>query len=66
MSEIQPSRERPLLARIFLSPGEPRLRAGWRLLLQTVLMLVFGIVYGLIWGLLGLLMNRWIRSGGRS
>ena len=55
MSEIQPSRERPLLARIFLSPGEPRLRAGWRLLLQTVLMFVFGLLYGLIWGLLGLL-----------
>jgi membrane protease YdiL (CAAX protease family) len=54
MSEIQPSRERPLLARIFLSPGEPRLRAGWRLLLQTVLMFVFGLLYSLIWGLLGL------------
>ena len=55
MSEIQLSRERPILARIFLSPDEPRLRAGWRLLLQTALMFVFGIIYGFIWGLLGLL-----------
>jgi CAAX protease family protein len=37
MSEIQPRQERSILARIFLSPEEPRLRAGWRLLIQTVL-----------------------------
>lgn len=37
MSEIQPARGRSFLARIFLSPDEPRLRAGWRLLLQTIL-----------------------------
>jgi len=35
--------KRPLLKRIFLSPEEPRLRAGWRLLIQTVLMLLIGI-----------------------
>lgn len=55
MSEIQPARERPFLARVLLSPDEPRLRAGWRLLLQTALLFVFGLFYGLIWGLLGLL-----------
>lgn len=52
MSEIQSSPERSLLARIFLSPDEPRLRAGWRLLLQTLLLLVFGTIIGLIVALL--------------
>lgn len=44
---------RPLLRRIFLSPEEPRLRAGWRLLIMTafnfLLMLIlttpFAIIY---------------------
>lgn len=48
MSEIQPGRERSILARIFLSPDEPRLRAGWRLLLQTLLLMVFALVVGAI------------------
>ncbi|MFH2039574.1 MAG: type II CAAX endopeptidase family protein [Chloroflexota bacterium] len=30
---------RPILARIFISSDEPRLRAGWRLLFQTIIML---------------------------
>ena len=55
MSEIQPRPERSILARIFLSPDEPRLRAGWRLLLQTLLMFVFGLIFGGIAALLGLL-----------
>lgn len=55
MSELQPARERSVLARIFLSPDEPRLRAGWRLLIQTLLMFVFGALFGLIAVLLGLL-----------
>ena len=37
-SGIPPAR-RPLFARLFLSPEEPRLRAGWRLLIQSVLAL---------------------------
>ena len=37
---ISPFR-RPLFARLFLSPDEPRLRAGWRLLIQSVLALAF-------------------------
>ncbi|MGZ9226911.1 MAG: CPBP family intramembrane glutamic endopeptidase [Anaerolineales bacterium] len=53
MSEIQPTRERSLFARIFLSPDEPRLRAGWRLIIQTLLMFVFGIIFGIIATLLG-------------
>ena len=53
MSEIQLSRERSVLTRIFISPDEPRLRAGWRLLLQTLLMFVFGSIFGIIAVLLG-------------
>jgi membrane protease YdiL (CAAX protease family) len=49
-----PPRKRPILARIFLSPEERRLRAGWRLLIQTLLWLVlmFGLVilFGFISG----------------
>lgn len=42
MSEIQPTPDRSILARIFLSPDQPRLRAGWRLLIQTILLVLFG------------------------
>ena len=49
-----PPRKRPILARIFLSPEERRLRAGWRLLIQTLiwLVLMFGLVilFGFISG----------------
>ncbi len=48
MSEIQLKPERSMLARIFLSPEEPRLRAGWRLLIQTLLLLIFVIVLGVV------------------
>jgi membrane protease YdiL (CAAX protease family) len=33
---------------IFLSPSEPRLRAGWRLLIQTILLLVLMLCIGII------------------
>lgn len=55
MSEIQVRPERSLLAKIFLSPDESRLRAGWRLLIHTLLMFVFGLIFGGIAALLGLL-----------
>jgi membrane protease YdiL (CAAX protease family) len=55
MTEIQPRQERSILAQIFLSPNEPRLRAGWRLLLQTLLLFLFGLIFGGIALLLGLL-----------
>src|SRR5689334_16910834 len=55
MSEIQPAPERSLLTRIFLSPEEPRLRAGWRLLIQTVLLIVLGAIVSMLSGVLGLL-----------
>jgi membrane protease YdiL (CAAX protease family) len=54
MSEIQSRQERSILAQIFLSPDEPRLRAGWRLVLQTLLILVFGAIFGAIAILLGI------------
>ena len=55
MSQIQSSHERSFLAQIFLSPDEPRLRAGWRLVLQTLFMFVFGLIFGGIALLFGLL-----------
>ncbi len=53
MADLQPTPNRSLLAIIFLSPNEPRLRAGWRLLLQTVLMFAIAIVVSLVTGMLG-------------
>ncbi|HEY9152876.1 MAG TPA: CPBP family intramembrane glutamic endopeptidase, partial [Anaerolineales bacterium] len=44
---ISPSK-RSFLASIFISPSEPRLRAGWRLLIQTILLIILSIVAGLI------------------
>ncbi len=35
--------KRNIFTRIFISPDEPRLRAGWRLLIQTALMALIGI-----------------------
>ena len=43
MSESHPSAAQSFFRRIFISPDEPRLRAGWRLLLQTLLMIVISI-----------------------
>src|SRR5512134_1104225 len=53
MSEIQPKRERSILAWIFVSPDEPRLRAGWRLLIQTFLIFVFGAIITIVGGFFG-------------
>ena len=53
MSEIQPAQDRSIPARIFLSPNEPRLRAGWRLLLQTILLVLFGAVVSIASTFLG-------------
>jgi uncharacterized protein len=47
MSENPTLPERSFLARVFLSPDENRLRAGWRLLIQTFFMLVIGIIAGI-------------------
>jgi uncharacterized protein len=53
MSEIQPRQKRSMLESIFLSPEEPRLRAGWRLLIQTFLLLVFGAIFGIVGAFFG-------------
>ena len=45
MSEIQLKQERSLLASVFLSPEESRLRAGWRLLPQLILYILLSIVF---------------------
>ena len=44
MSEIQPRPGRSTLENIFMSPDQPRLRAGWRLLIHTILFILFGIM----------------------
>jgi membrane protease YdiL (CAAX protease family) len=41
-----------MLKRLFLSPSEPRLRAGWRLAIQTILLLVLLIGLGIPVGIL--------------
>jgi uncharacterized protein len=51
-----------LLKKLFLSPDEPRLRAGWRLLIQTILMLVLLIGLGIPVGILSIAIN-WNSSG---
>jgi membrane protease YdiL (CAAX protease family) len=44
MSETQPAPKRSFIARIFISSDEPRLRAGWRLLLQTLFMIIIAVI----------------------
>ena len=39
--------KRNILGRIFISPEEPRLRAGWRLVLQTIFMIIISIGLGM-------------------
>src|SRR5215204_104213 len=53
MTDIQPTQNRSFIGRLFLSPDEPRLRAGWRLLIQTALLFVLGIIVSLIASVLG-------------
>ena len=38
------SAKRPMLQRIFISPDETRLRAGWRLLIEAILLMIFGLL----------------------
>ena len=39
--------ERSPISKIFISPDEPRLRAGWRLLIQTILFVVLAFIAGI-------------------
>jgi len=52
MTEMEPTPKRPFLKNVFLSPDEPRLRAGWRLVIQTILLIVFAFCAGIPIGLL--------------
>lgn len=47
MTESDLPKNRSILKAVFISPGEPRLRAGWRLLLQTILLMVIAFSVGL-------------------
>lgn len=47
MPEILPG-QRPFLKRVFLSPDKARLRAGWRLLIQTGLLVFLSFFFGLL------------------
>jgi membrane protease YdiL (CAAX protease family) len=55
MTELQPTPKRPFLKTVFLSPEEPRLRAGWRLAIQTVMLLVLSFCAGIPISLLALI-----------
>jgi membrane protease YdiL (CAAX protease family) len=59
MSENHSPAPQSFFRRIFISPSEPRLRAGWRLLLQTLLMIVIAVPVSLLASLV-----RIDRSGG--
>jgi len=59
--EITPAPKRNFLSWIFISPDEPRLRAGWRLLLQTAIlgfllgcMSVTFVVFSMLGGIIAL------------
>ena len=44
MSEQPPARVRSPLSKIFMSSDEPRLRAGWRLLMQSILLVILLVI----------------------
>ena len=47
MTNAQLPQKRSIHSTIFISPSEPRLRAGWRLLVQTILLIILSIAAGL-------------------
>ena len=53
MSENPPTANRSFFDTLFLSPDEPRLRAGWRLLLHTIILFFLGFCLSTL--LLGIL-----------
>jgi uncharacterized protein len=50
MNNTEPPQNRSLVQIVFISPREPRLRAGWRLLLQTILMVFIGGCLSIVLG----------------
>lgn len=64
MNQTQNSANRSFLSKIFFSPSEPRLRAGWRLLIQVMLQIVLTAIAGLVIFLpYSLLTGRTVLSG---
>jgi membrane protease YdiL (CAAX protease family) len=57
MAEIQSAPTRGFIAKVFISSDEPRLRAGWRLLLQTLLLILIAIPISLLSGLIPVIGN---------
>jgi membrane protease YdiL (CAAX protease family) len=57
MPTLPQGTQRSILSRIFLSSSEPRLRAGWRLIIQTILMLLLLSCIGIPAGLMAYLPN---------
>ncbi|MGQ9832606.1 MAG: lysostaphin resistance A-like protein [Candidatus Villigracilaceae bacterium] len=62
MTDTQTTPKRSILMHIFVSPNEPRLRAGWRLLLQILFMVIIGLVVGMPAGTLAMTLG--IDPGG--
>ncbi len=60
MQPESPPAERPLAARIFISPGENRLRSGWRLALQLFLFLLALFVFAVPFSLLLFIPPEWL------
>ena len=54
LQDLPPTEKRNVFAWIFISADEPRLRAGWRLLIQTLLLFLFGAIVFIIMGVIGL------------
>jgi membrane protease YdiL (CAAX protease family) len=48
MMETQPPVKRSFIVNTFLSPAEPRLRAGWRLLIQTMVFIILTVCIGVV------------------
>lgn len=47
MAESTPPPERSFWNKLFFSPDEPRLRAGWRLIIQTILLILLSLCAGI-------------------
>ena len=63
MDNPQLPKNRSVLENIFLSPDERRLRAGWRLLLQTILMVFLGGCLSIVLGGILLLLEPSLLTG---
>ena len=57
MTEIKSTPKSSFLKTIFFSPDKPRLRAGWRLILQTILLMLIAFVVGLPFSLITFIPN---------